>query len=462
MSSRKSFQATALLAAVLFVLGAYLIFLEIPRLKKERAAEEKADRFFDFDGSDIQAMVLRYPSGEIQLDKSPDEKWVLTRPVNTEADQREVESLVSTVSDVRTSRIVEDPLTDPAEFGLAVPNTEIMLTLPDRSEKLLIGDNGPMSGTVYIMRESDRRVALAQQWIRGSLFKSVFDLRSKVVLPVDQARVTSLRLEFPKLDILLGREGDDWTIQKPSPVKADGDAVRSLTLMMENLRANQVMDPGAETRALKKSFKHPLVSVTLTQGTDTGTARFFDSPDKQNVYVLADSEGPVFRVARATLDELKPFFFHYRDKHLLSFQPESIQQVAVRTPAESYTLIRRGDDWSMEGEEGGVIAERAKRFFNRLTELKAHQEPDPPVPTLDAAGLKPPRIEIRMFDSLQSVRAALQMGKEWKGMLYTRGNTGMGTVLVNKDFLDDIPRRDELIRKEEPKLEAPPTERTNP
>jgi hypothetical protein len=71
-------------------------------------------------------------------------------------------------------------------------------------------------------------------------------------------------------------------------------------------------------------------------------------------------------------------------------------------------------------------------------------------------GLKPPLYEIRLIGQNPKTAAELRLGKELKGMLYAQGNTPLGIALVNKDFLDEIPRKSELIKKEEPKKEAKP------
>jgi hypothetical protein len=457
---RNKFTTTYILAVVLLLLGAYLIVVEIPHRKKAGEAEQNADRLFNFASGDVGTIDLRYPSGPIELKKSADGKWRLTKPFEAEADQREVQSLISTVGDIRFTRVVEDQVSNMAEFGLAHPNVDITLTLPDRAERLLIGDDGPMPSTVYLQKDGDPRVVLAQQWIKGSLTRTAFDFRTKIILPIDHDKVDQVSLEFPKRTFLLAKQDKQWLLKKPVEAPADEDALSTLTLMLQNLRATYFIDPGPDHDKTLKGLKKPLVTVT-TRETDNGaqkaqTARFYTAPEKDSVYVVTEADKPIYRVAKANMDELKPEVFHYEDKRMVNLQPESVKGIEVRTPMDQYALVSKETGWAMKDDNRPLKQDLVKRLLEQIEKLKAFQVPETPVKKPATIGLKPPLYEIRLIGQNPKTAAELRLGKELKGMLYAQGNTPLGIALVNKDFLDEIPRKSELIKKEEPKKEAKP------
>jgi len=457
---RNKFATTYILAAVLLLLAAYLIVVEIPQRKKAGEAEQNADRLFNFASGDVDTIELRYPSGPIELKKSADGKWRLTKPFEAEADQREVQSLIATVGDIRFTRVVEDQAPNMAEFGLAHPNVDITLTLPDRSERLLIGDDGPMPSTIYLQKDGDPRVVLAQQWIKGSLTRTAFDFRTKIILPIDHDKVDQVDLEFPKQHFLITKQDKQWQLKKPKEAPADEDALNTLTLMLQNLRATYFIDPGPDHDKTLKGLKKPLVTVTM-QETDNGAkksqnARFYTASEKDSVYVVTDPGKPIYRVAKANMDELKPELFHYEDKRMVSFKPESVKAIEVRTPKDRYALISKETGWAMKEETRPLKQDLVKRFLDQVEKLKAYQTTEAPVKKPATVGLKPPLYEIRLTDQNPKSPVELRLGKELKGMLYAQGNTPIGIGLVNKDFLDEIPRKSELIKKEEPKKEEKP------
>lgn len=445
------------MAVVLLLLSAYLVVVELPREKKADEAKQNADRLFDFESSNVDTVDLRYPSSEIELIKTPEGQWHLSKPLQSEADQREVQSLISTIGDIRFSRVVEEQVSNLAEFGLSHPNVDITLTLPDRTERLLIGDDGPMPSTLYVQKDGDPRVVLAQQWIKGSLTRTVFDFRTKIILPIDHDKVSEVRLAFPKQSFLLEKEVGRWKLKIPVRGPADEDALNNLTLMLQNLRADFFIDPGPEREKTLKGLKMPLAVVTLREpeksADQTQTARFYDAPEKGSVYVVTEPDKPIYRVARANLDELKPDLFHYQDKHLLAFKRDDVKGIAVRSAAEQYTLESKADGWALKDGTKPVRQDAVKRFLDQIERLKAFQAVEAPVKNSATVGLRPPAREIRFLDQNKKALAALELGNELKGMLYAKGNTEIGIAMINKDFLDEIPKKSELIKKEELKKE---------
>ena len=457
---RGKFTTTIILAAVLLLLGVYLAVVEIPHQKKAGEAEQNADRLFKFESSDVDTVELRYPSGLIELKKSPEGKWRLTKPLEVDADQREVQSLISTVADVRFTRVVEEQAANLSEFGLAHPNVDITLTLPDRAERILIGDEGPMPSTVFIQKDGDPRVVLAQQWIKGSLTRTAFDFRTKIILPIDHDKVDQVELEFPKQHFLINKPDKQWLLKKPMEGPADEDAINTLTLMLQNLRAAFFIDPGPDHEKILKSLKKPLVTVT-TRTSENGvqksqTARFYTAPEKDSVYVVTENDKPIYRVAKANMDELKPELFHYQDKRMVNVPPDSVKGIEIHTPKDQYKLVSKETGWAIKDETRPIKQDLAKRLVEQIEKLKAFQAADVPAKKSATVGLKPPVYEIRLADQNQKTLAELRLGKELKGMLYAQGNTPLGIALVNKDFLDEIPRKTELIKKEEPKKETKP------
>ncbi len=442
------------MAAALLLLAVYLVVVEIPQKKKADQTEQNADRLFGFESSGVETIELRYPSSEIELRKSQDGKWRLIKPLQTEADTREVQSLISTIGDIRFTRVVEEQVSNMAEFGLDHPNVDITLTLPDRTERLLLGDDGPMPGTLYAQKDGDSRVVLAQQWIKGSLTRTVFDFRTKIILPIEHEKVDQVQLEFPKQSVLLAKQDNRWLFKNPIEELADEDALSSLTLMLQNLRATSFIDPGPDREKTMKGLKKTLVTVR-TRESENGapksqSMRFYDAPEKDSVYVITEPDKPIYRVARASLDELKPELFHYQDKHLVNVQQDAVKGIVIHTPTEQYTLVSNDNRWTMEGKAQPVNQDRVKRLLEQIEKLRAFQATETPVKNPATVGLKPAMVEIQLTDQARKTLLTLQLGNELKGMLYALGNTNLGIVLVNKDILDEIPKKTELLKKEEP------------
>ena len=449
MPSRSKYRPTLLLAIILLLLSAYAVFFEIPRWQKATEIEERADRLFTFSPDDVSSFTLRSLAEDIQIEKTDQGEWRMTEPLQTGADSREVDSFLSTISNLRFSRVVEERVINPAEFGLDRPRVEIILTLPNQVERLLIGDDGPFSDTIYVERDSNQRVVLTQQWIKGSLSRTPFDFRTKIVLPVRSDPIDRINLTFPGLHLELTAIEGDWQLVRPLQARGDKEAITGLTSMLENLRAIQFYDPGPDRQTIRKTFKKSLAEITLHRSGEVYPIRFYNAPEKDRVYIETEPDQPIYHVVRANMDHLQSQLFYYSDKRMMSLQKPIINGIEVLTPQENFSLKRDKEGWVMSGQEKSLLPDRIERFLEKLEQLEAYQAPETPVKNEAKVGLRPPLYEIRIDHQEGKATTVLTLGTEFKGMLYARGNTPLGIVLVNKDFLDEIPRIAELLAQEE-------------
>ena len=457
-----SFRTTFILGLILLVLATYVGVIEIPKEREARQAKESADRIFSLDRGAVREIILLYPGFEFHLARTDPDQWRLTQPLEAEADGREATSLISTLADLRYLRVVEETGADPAEFGLSHPNADVSLVLPDRTERLRIGDTGPTGTTVYAQKEGDPRIFQVPQWIKGSLTRTVFDLRNKIIFPFQRGQVDRLFLEFPKNRFEMAKESGLWTIIKPSESPADEETLNALFQSLENLRASEFIDPGPLADKTRKRLKAPIVTASLhladSDPQTLRTVRFYEGPDPGSVYVRTDPDKVIYRAGRATLDEIKPDVFRYKDKHLLLFNKETIRRIELKTPKEQVLLTRDGTEWKLEGEARPILQERVTRLLDQLEKLRAFQTADPPASPA-STGLKIPAYEVRLLDADRKSVASLRIGIQLKGMLYAKGNPALGVVQINRDFLDELPRKNELIKTAPAAGEAKPDEK---
>jgi hypothetical protein len=354
---------------------------------------------------------------------------------------------------MRLTRIIEDQNQDPAPYGFDHPQVEVTLTLEnikdsqqgDKQEKIILGDNGPVLNTLYIKRGSDQRVVLVDQGVKGSLILTLSDLRNKTVLPMDRNKVTELKLDFQKQSLLFAKEGEQWMIKQPKAIKADNSTISRLLLTLENLRATGFVDLEREKTKTRNRFKGPELILSLKEEGKNPTVSFYRTGEKGHTFAVTVPERPIYQVPDAALNDFPPDLFHYQDKHLLPFEQEKVKEIEVKTPFESYRLKQKDRSWTVEGEAGTVDQEAVNRFLNSLKFAEAQRQPDPPI-LPEKAGLAPSTTHIQLTDSEGQTLARLEVGGETQGMLYARGTPELGISLTNKNILNNIPKKNELIK----------------
>ena len=136
---------TVLLAGVLAGLGLYLYFIELPEQRTELVTATQAKQILPFEQAQISALRVRSHLGEVVLSQTPGHAWGITAPIQTDADQRQVQALLRALVTGKVSRLVETHPVSLTPFGLDHPSTVVTVTAGDREETLSIGDAAPLS-----------------------------------------------------------------------------------------------------------------------------------------------------------------------------------------------------------------------------------------------------------------------------------------------------------------------------
>src|SRR5512134_1081491 len=98
---------TLILAVLLAGLGLYLYFIELPEQRTEIATATQAKQILSFAEAQISALTVRSQSGEVVLSQTLGQPWTITAPIQTDADQRQVQALVRALVMGKVSRLVE-------------------------------------------------------------------------------------------------------------------------------------------------------------------------------------------------------------------------------------------------------------------------------------------------------------------------------------------------------------------
>ncbi len=129
--------------------------------------------------------------------------------------------------------------------------TTLTVTAGTQHETISIGDSGPLSNTLYVLRASDRSVLLTNLAPKDFINKSLMTFRRKELLRFVQNDIERVRLTYATTEIVLYNMAKDkpkpsWKIRYPIEAEADQNEVRSLMFRLEDLKALGIIDPGPE------------------------------------------------------------------------------------------------------------------------------------------------------------------------------------------------------------------------
>ena len=442
---------TALLAGVLAGLALYLYLVELPEQRTELVTATQAKQILPFEQAQISALRVRSHSGEVALSQTPGHPWSITAPIQTDADQRQVQALLRALVTGKVSRLVETHPVSLTPFGLDHPSTIVTVTAGDREDTLSIGDAGPLSSTLYVLRASDEAVLLTDLAPKYFLNRTLLSFRRKELLQFNQQETEQLRLTYPTTEIVLygieEKPKKKWKIRYPIEGEADRTEVQALLFRLEDLKALAIVDPGPERERLAPLLTKPKVKVTVhAAGADQIVRLFQPDPASGEAYAQTAQEGPIYKVSPSVIKELTKDLFALQDKRLLGAETSDIALLAIKTRDEQYTLVHDRDGWVLEDQPNEKLRQDvADLLVSRIVNLPAEERVIKQAGPLAPYGLVAPIAEFVATGKNGRVAGRLALGNQSGGLLYAIGQRIPGVFQVRPDLLTQIPSRLALL-----------------
>jgi hypothetical protein len=442
---------TLLMALVLAGLGLYLYVVEFPAKETEERQEAGRNKVLLLDQASITGLTFKTDRSELVFERTPDKGWVLTAPLRTEADQREVQNLIRALVTGSVHRVVEENPAALSPFGLDRPVTTVTITGSGKRETLAIGDTGPLSSTLYALRESDHTLLLTDLAPKDFVNKTLLTFRRKDILHVTPTEVDRVRLTYPTTEIVLYRAAEKpkakWKIRYPIEAEADLTEVRMLLFRLEDLKAMGIVDQGPERDTLAKTLTTPKVKVTVHAAEGDQAVKLYQ-PDPASGEAIAETspDAPLYKINPTAIKDLTKELFNFQDKRLLGVDAADIAMLTVKTRTEQFALINQNGEWVLEDQPTEKLNQEAVNLFvsrvaNVPAEIRVLKQGGPLAPY----GLVSPAAEFVATGRDGKVAGKLSLGDQVSGLAYAMGNRLQGLYQIRADLLDQIPKKNELL-----------------
>ncbi len=439
------------MALVLAGLGLYLYAVEFPAKESQEREETVKKKVLKLEEQAITSLIFKTDRDELVFERNAERGWMLIKPLRTEADAREIQNLIRALVMASVHRVVEENPTALSPFGLDKPVTTITVKAGIGEDTLSIGDTGPLSSTLYVLRQSDHALLLTDMAPKDFVNKSLMTFRRKDILHLTQADVDRLRLTYPTTEIVLYRISDKpkpkWKIRYPIEAEADLNEVRILLFRLEDLKAMGVVDPGPARDALAKTLTQAKVKITLHTADGEQMVKLYQ-PDPSSGEAIAETtpDAPLYRVNPTFVKDFTKELFHLQDKRLLGVDYTNITMLAVKTRTEQFTLINQNGEWVLEDRPTEKLNQQAVDLFvSRVANVPAEERVVKQAGPLAPYGLVNPAAEFTATGKDGKLAGRLSIGDQANGLAYAMGLRLQGIFQIRPDLLKQIPTKAELL-----------------
>ncbi|MGB6065035.1 MAG: DUF4340 domain-containing protein [Desulfomonilaceae bacterium] len=408
--------------SILVALIAYVYFVEIRHKQEKQASEEKAARIVQMDKDKIVRIeLISQKKGKIEL-KKPAKTWVLTSPVKTKADEPAVASLLRSITDAKSEKVVLKKGVKWAEYGLDKPEFTVSLATKDKTADVHFGSANPAKTSYYVRVDGQPQLLLVPDTLKISLSKSAFDLRDKTVVSMSPDQVDRITVSTKDKEIELQRQAKNkWAMVKPERMRVKAPVIAGDLRTLTNLTARNIIDnPTKEgdpyglnnpeetiLMAGKKREQTLLLGAAEKKQGINGTVpnRYARIKGRDNVYVV---DGQALKSLKTGVEEL-------RDKSLLTFNPADIEKLEVTLDGKTW-LASKGKDnkWVLEKPEkkGKIEAWPVTSIFWDLKDLEWKSETKPAPGDLASVHLDKPQLTVSLFKKGAKEPLVLKAGWE--------------------------------------------------
>jgi hypothetical protein len=446
------FKTTLILLAAFVALLAFVLFFE----SRNKGKKETEEKLVDLPSADVEKITLKKEDGTIAFKKDDQGNWLITEPLEAQADSSEVNRLAGDFSSLRIERVVEKQGGDLAKYE--IPKEELTLWYKNRPEpeKILIGMENPLDKALFAKKEDDPRIVLIPSYLKSQLDKKTFDFRQKEVFRYEPADVTSIRLRAKDVTWEAQKKEKDWFFQMPINALAKKSQIEDILHTLADLKAKEfVSEEKNEKDTGKYGLQEPEYVISLTLPSKNQDVTFFLHKDGDNVYATTSLSSKIIGVDGQVPANLEKKAEDLREKQVLAFNSWEAQKLQLIAGPLNLTVFKDADgkwffdDGAKEEEDKSKI----ETFLRKIETLEASEFIDTPT-NLEDYGLAQPQAEITVWtkENEKEKQYQLFIGAEdkEKKQVVVRNPKFPYLFRVDSSFLAEFPQEAQDWKMEKP------------
>jgi hypothetical protein len=365
--------------------------------------------------------------------------------VETDADASPVNTLLSSLENLKKTRSISVDKSDLSQYGLTSQAHKLTIkTNSGFADSIFIGDDTGIGSNVYVSKV-DTTVHLVTSSFKRNATKNLFDWRNKKAINLERDKVREMKLKNQYGSFHFMKEGSDWKISEPIEAGADESKVNAVLSKLEFGRIKKVA--AEDARQLSRyDLNNPQIRVDLYVGPEKARQGIAFSPLSDNeAYGKDDARSHIFVVDSTFLTPFRATLFAFRDKSIVDCENTGVDRVNLLFEDTLMTFVKdTSDNWVLSSGEKAKNW-KVSNVVRDVKNLKAKRfvEEDPTY--LMPYGLTNPRGRVEIFSGDDKL-AELDIGKAKGDRVYARNPRVGAVVEIDDSDLEKIfPARTDLV-----------------
>ena len=191
-----------------------LAYYDTQRSEKKKVQEEKQKTLLELKKEDIAQIQIARAKDSVQLVASGKDRWEITSPIKTRADEASVGRITSAFEKLQYKDIVDEQGKNLKEYQLDKPEATFNITMKQgKKYTVQVGARNPVLNINYVRLQNDPRVYSVEGEIGNVGTIALLDLRDKKLTDFNSEKAESVRVTTPQANVLFQKESGSWTFR---------------------------------------------------------------------------------------------------------------------------------------------------------------------------------------------------------------------------------------------------------
>lgn len=442
MASRK----TIVLLIIFSGLLAYVYFFEIKGAKRKQAQKEQQELLINLDKAHVTG--LSFLPGEIII-KKDSTGWKVTSPIQSEADQSTIESILDAFSWLKKGRFVSDIPDDFRKFGLNPYQYALVFEQGGINDTLLVGDANLDDTSVFYRKKGSNNVYLVPTALKNNVTKTLYDLRDKSILKFERGKIDKIIITNQENTFSCVKDSNQqWWLNHPIKALCDEDKFDNMLSQLHDSIVKKYESEQA-TFLNKYGLNNPWLSVSISDSSGQQKKLVVGKKDQQEYFARDESRSQIFRIDSSLVAELDVSLFDLRDKTIVAFEQDSVTEIMFQYPDFTFHCIKdSANHWLITQPDSGLAKSwKVSSLFYDLQDVKVAQFIDEPSRPHAFYGFDHPAIKL-ILKGNDSILSDLVIGKTVKDKIYLKNNLTQKIYFVKQQVKNNLSiKTEEFIDK---------------
>jgi hypothetical protein len=427
---------TIVLFIIFLALGAYVYFYEIEGGKKREKIKDLEEKVFKFEKDSISAIGIDGPKGSFSFIRT-DGGWRIEKPVKTEGDESTINSLLTTLANLKKDREFTIKKSELANFGLSRPVLTVHLKDNNGVEDVLrYGDETNIESKIFVSK-IDTLIYTVPAHTKNSIDKNLFDWRDKSVIKINRNDIRELHLKNRFGSFQLLKEGPDWHLKSPIEAKADDSNISTILSKLESGKAKSVVSETLDQPA-DYQLNKPAYEVDIYVGEGRAHQRIiFSALEDNSAYGKDDGRPHVFTVDSTFLKAFNKSVMELRNKKFAEFDKDNADKIEAWQGDSLITLIKDSSDTWVIQDTVKLKTWKVNSYLNSLTGLTAKKYIAEKISESKKYGFAKPQRKVSVYSN--GVRIAeIDFGEEKEENVIVFGRHTQTIAEIEKSDFDKV------------------------